>query len=433
MEFCSEKLGNIPFDRLISNEISISYRRYCDELLSSLEALKGKSVVIRCADPVLFSISALLSWSCGCATYLTNHHWPHACFDRLVDDISPSLVLEDGSIKETRLDSKEQLDESLYIPTGGTTGELRFARHTYQSILNSARLTIGFLGNIPYDSFCCLPLYHVSGFMQLIRALISNGNIFFSNTTEKDLHPRSFISLVPTQLSKLIRSSSTLSILKQYDCIFLGGAKTSSHLIEVSRAHELNLGLTYGMTETASMITLLRPEEFKNGSRSSGKPLPGVKLSFLNENDSSSRRIQITSKTLFSGYHYELPKEIATFVAEDLGHLDDKGELFVEGRVDALINSGGEKISPKEIQQILSEHQHVDDSLVFGVRDDYWGERVVAFIKTNSGPDLSEALRGWLKGHLPPYKIPKDIICLEQFPFDEKGKIDKLFLLNELN
>jgi O-succinylbenzoic acid--CoA ligase len=318
----------------------------------------------------------------------------------------------------------------LCIPTGGTSGAIRFARHD-EGTLNAAGN--GFLkhfGLTRVNAVDVLPAHHVSGLMARVRCAISGGKhlAWDWKTLEVGNLPSLsgdewMISLVPTQLQRLLGSAAATEWLRGFRLIFIGGGPTWPALTERAAEARLNLSLSYGMTETAAMVMAQRPEEFLAGDRSAGSALPHVEVAVL-----ADGTIAVTGMSVFRGYWPEVSPS-RTFQTADLGQLDARGRLKVLGRRDAVIISGGEKINPLEVEAVLHATGEFADVAVIGVADPEWGERVVACYAAPTGrsaPDLEKVARA-VNDQLAAYKRPKEYIALAgvDWPRNAQGKLNR--------
>jgi O-succinylbenzoic acid--CoA ligase len=226
------------------------------------------------------------------------------------------------------------------------------------------------------------------------------------------------ISLVPTQLERLLRQPETGDRLRRFRCIFLGGAPAWPELLEQAAAERLPLSVGYGMTETAAMATALRPQEFLAGRRGSGGPLPHVRVQL-----EEGGRIVLHGESIFRGYYPDWDRA-GCFATEDLGELDRYGQLTVHGRRDGVIITGGEKVRPEEVEAILRGTGQFADVAVLGVPDARWGEQVVAAYAAGAAPDW-ERVRAAVEARLASYKRPKDYVALAPWPRNAQGKLNR--------
>ena len=193
-------------------------------------------------------------------------------------------------------------------------------------------------------------------------------------------------------------------------------------LADAAARAELPVSLSYGMTETAAMVTALRPAEFLAGDRSSGAALPHARIAIDGEGV-----IRIAGESVFRGY---FPGESAAreFITEDLGQLDERGRLQVLGRRDAVIITGGKKVQPAEVEAALRASGEFTDVGVVGLPDPEWGQTVVACYPTGGKePDparLTEALAG-----LTAFKRPKRYVAVAEWSRNAQGKLNRAALV----
>ncbi len=327
----------------------------------------------------------------------------------------------------------------VMVPTGGTSGRIRFAIHDWSTL---AAATYGFqqhLSCVKMVGHCVLPLYHVSGFMQLIRALLTMGCVVFGRletfAREHDLlrgekREVRFLSLVATQLERLLRDESNVERLRQYRAIFLGGGPAPVGLLEKARTLRLPLAPTYGMTETGAQVATLAPEQFLAGETHQGRALPHVRIDIVNEEITSERMpvgevglIQVLGMSLFRGYYGDsISKSNLAILTTDLGRLDEFGHLTVLGRADRVVITGGEKVNLREIELVFEKSGLVRDVHAFGVEDREWGELLaVAYVPQDAGVGET-VLKEVISRELSNYKMPKKWIRLGEIPRNDAGK-----------
>lgn len=350
----------------------------------------------------------------------------------------------------------------IAIATGGSSGRQRFALHNWQTLTTAAQAQSADLG--PIHSICTLPLFHVSGLMQLIRSLLTDGTwqpIAFRDLLDSGLppQPNCCLSLVPTQLQRLLTAQTDWSLadritwLQQLKVIWLGGAPAWPSLLAEARRLELPIAPTYGMTETAAMVTRLTPEEFLAGYSGCGSALPHCNISIQSDANYESKngeligKVAIAASSLCLGYWPEQPIELRPFVTDDLGYIDDRGSLYIVGRSSDKIISGGENIFASEVETAIRDSGLVADVAVVGIPDDRWGEIVVALYKPinlthdkQKSSDQSPPELGNLGGDTGPmaaslnqtlarYKHPKNWISVAELPRNSQGKINHLVLV----
>jgi O-succinylbenzoic acid--CoA ligase len=294
--------------------------------------------------------------------------------------------------------------------TSGSLGNPKAVLHSYGNHYYNAQGSNRNIRLEPGDRWLlALPLYHVGGLSILFRCLLSGATVVIPEKSEElleslDRHSVSHLSLVPTQLYRLMRQGLTRQQPK-LQAILLGGAPAPANLIVQGFAAGLPLYTSYGLTEMASQVTTspsLSPEK----GFTSGRALP-----FRQVRVSEQGEILVKGETLFSGYvegaGLDLPLDPdGWFATGDLGYLDREGYLTVTGRKDNMFISGGENIQPEEIEMALCEHTTVAQAIVVPVLDEEFGSRPVAFVQTHSGDLDPKALGKFLEERIARYKIP---------------------------
>lgn len=319
----------------------------------------------------------------------------------------------------------------LCIRTGGSSGGLKFARHD--------EVTLG----AAIDGFCrhfelervsalgVLPPWHVSGLMARLRCHATGGAYLdcpWKRLEAGDLPALTgrdpwVLSLVPTQLQRLLANPGTVSWLRQFHVILIGGGPMWRELADAAAAAELPVALSYGMTETAAMVAAQRPAEFRAGDRSSGTAMPHATLRI-----SEGGVVAVAGASVHRGYFGKAVADAAggsrEFVTSDLGHIDVAGKLHVLGRTDDVIITGGKKVVRSEVEAALRASGEFADVAVIGVPDVEWGTVVVAcYAAADKAPDCALAASA-----LSAYQRPKHFVPMSPWPRNAQGKIDRCAL-----
>lgn len=382
-------------------------------------------VALKTNDPLTFS--ALFVGLCGRPVdlFLFNPNWKESEESAALEIASPNWLLENCEGRELRRVGSTSTGKHMriMIATGGTSGRIRFAIHDWKTL--SAAVD-GFSRHMDCDrinSHCILPLYHVSGFMQLIRGFFTKGKILYGRLDtfiEESVSEECFLSLVSTQLERLLRNEVNADRLRAYQAIFLGGGPASIGLLQKCRKLKLPIALTYGMTETAAQVATLLPDQFLAGASSQGKPLPHVEINI----DSNDSVIRIAAGSLFAGYWGEASRE-GEFVTSDIGSFDNDGYLTALGRSDGVIITGGEKVNLREIEICIEATGMVREVVAYSVEDAEWGDLLaVAYVASDTFCDEYK-LKTLVKERLINYKYPKIWIQRTELPRNEAGKILK--------
>jgi O-succinylbenzoic acid--CoA ligase len=314
----------------------------------------------------------------------------------------------------------------LMIPTGGSSGLLKFARHDGHSLAAAVRGFVQHFALAQVNALGALPLFHVSGLMAWMRCVMTGGEYRAGDWKQLEAGEwpelpadRPWVtSLVPTQLERLLRAGKAVDRLRRFHVIFLGGAPAGAELLDEAAHAGLPLSLSYGMTETAAMITALRPGEFLAGERSSGAALPHARVELSEEGV-----IRIGGSSLFRGYFPEWRHERKFFETADLGAWSGGRRLQVLGRRDAAIITGGEKVQPAEVEATLRVAAGTGDFAVIGLPDAEWGERVVCVFSAAGKFDVARA-RAALERLSAPQR-PKDFIALPEWPRNDADKLNR--------
>lgn len=371
--------------------------------------------------------------------FLCDPTWKDREWQQVLNLIQPDLILGDKQIQKTSeqlLSVKKNVSPSIIeerslvmIPTGGSSEKIRFAIHTIETLVASVTGFSQYFQTKTINSCCILPLFHVSGLMQLLRSLLTGGKLFIYSFKElKQAHKPQlnkadfFISLVPTQLQFLIDTDPLW--LSGFKTVLIGGAPAARSLLDKARSYNIPLAPTYGMTETASQIATLKPQDFLQGNNSSGKVLPHAKINIAGENSGSEiGLIQIEAASLCLGYYPQLFKN-KIFIPDDLGWIDAAGYIHVIGRNSQKIITGGENVFPSEVEAAILATELVSDVCVIGLPDTYWGEAVTAVYVPKRSPIDLNLIRRHLKKTLSSYKHPKHWLEIENLPRNNRGKVN---------
>jgi O-succinylbenzoic acid--CoA ligase len=229
------------------------------------------------------------------------------------------------------------------------------------------------------------------------------------------------LSLVPTQLQRLISSGPALAWLRRFRVVSIGGGPSWETLIEAAAALSIPLSPGYGATETAAMVAAVTPAEFLDGMRGCGRSLPHATVT------TGEGGVVVKGPSVCRGYYPDWDNS-ATWAAQDHGHVDARGSLHIEGRRDDVITTGGEKVAPAEVEDALRSSGQFEDVAVVGLPDADWGQAVVACFPSGMKlirPDLVEAALSGLAS----FKRPKWYAPVSPWPRNALGKIDRPALL----
>jgi O-succinylbenzoic acid--CoA ligase len=316
----------------------------------------------------------------------------------------------------------------LMIPSGGAGGGLKFARHDGWTV---AAAVEGFRRHFDMDrvnAVSVLPLHHVSGFMSWMRSALTGGTFLpwswkdaEGGRLPPDVPDACCLSLVPTQLQRLLTSGSSLEWLRRFRIIFVGGGPAWGTLLEDGARLGLPLSPCYGATETAAMVTALKPEQFLRGVRGCGAPMPHARIDLV------GGVVRIAGESVFRGY-FPGTREGDSWTTGDMGSFTPEGSLVILGRGDGVIVTGGKKVFPDEVEEALRSSGEFDDVAVIGVPDPEWGQAVVACHPSAAQPIGFERVKASLS-RLASFKHPKQYVPISPWPRNAQGKIDRAELV----
>lgn len=361
------------------------------------------------------------------------------------DSEIPGLTVDDLiNANAGRRPAKPNRSGKLVMLTSGTTGTPKGARRSGRGGGGIADLQAIF-DRIPWHTeeavVIAAPMFHAWGFSQLALALTMACTI----ATRRKFDPEATLALVesnaatglcvvPVMFDRIMALPE--SVLDQYPCRSLRFATSSGSRMrpEVVTAFMDTFGdvvfNNYNATE-AGMIALATPEDLRYNPETAGRPAPGTEIRILDADfvelpAGETGQIFVRNSSQFDGYTGGDSKLFHDgFMASgDLGYFDDTGRLFVVGRDDEMIVSGGENVYPIETERALTNHAAVAEAAVIGVDDADYGQRLVAFVVLEPGvPATPEELRQHVRDNLASYKVPRSITILDALPRNNTGKV----------
>jgi len=361
-----------------------------------------------------------------------------------VETTAPLLGESESFDQSESLDpSPPELDDTcLILFTSGTTGDPKAVRLTGGNLVASAIGSAFRLGVTPADRWlCCLPMYHMGGLAPAIRSVLYGTELlvqpaFDAARTATILQDEGVtgVSLVPTQLTRLLDAGVDPDRLRT---ILLGGAPAPGRLLDRAREAGLPVYPTYGLTETASQVTTARPAETEEYPGTVGQPLLGTTVRIVEEGQllepGERGEIVVDGPTVSPGYLDESNTAEAFSVwglhTGDIGYRDEEGRLWVLGRRDETIITGGELVSPTDVAESLQDAPGATDAAVLGLDDPEWGERVGAVVAVGEEAFDAAAIREqvieYCRENLAGYKRPKTIAIAAEIPRTHSGTVDR--------
>ncbi len=303
--------------------------------------------------------------------------------------------------------------ETLTVTTSGSTGQPKKTELSKKAMEAGAKTTIDFFGLKPGSKILiCLPAQYIATKMMLVRGITGKLDVFaippslFPVSTWTP--PLDFAAFTPAQMSKLLQKEEGVDFVNGIKTIILGGSPVSSSLEEKIQSLKSSVWHTYGMTETMSHVALRK----LNGVEKSSffHPLPGVKITLNNK-----QCITITAPHL----------NLFNLQTNDLGVINPDGGFIIKGRRDNIINSGGVKLIPEEIENRISRYMEFP-FYIGALPDEILGEKMVMFVEkeiTKPADEEKKKIERLLHNHLNGIEIPKEIIFQKKFKRTESGKI----------
>lgn len=445
-----------------------------DILQQKAESLKWPVAFLsESSDMLIFSIAAC--WKLGVPFIPLNPKYSDDELKRQLKDLHPGLIFCDTrnrgrftgddvicmdenfflnaftfDIRTMKLPDEDSFDDDDvfgYFFTSGTSGFPKTVPLRRRQILVAAESSAGnFRPDPNHFWLLCLPLNHIGGISIILRSLIYGTAIYRLDVFHEEMI-KEFLgentrfqaaSLVPTMLKRLL-DDPLFSTHNSFKAILLGGGPTTASLLRKSVERGIPIVSSYGMTETCAQIIanpMLAPSGMYTPLNSVGKPFPPNELQIRDDNGkvlgrNQSGTIWLKGPQVFDGYFHcgdskDRFDEDGWFNTGDYGHLNAFDQLFVESRRDDLIVSGGENISPQEVERVLENLPFVREAAVIGIPDEEWGQKVSAVISLKNGktPELGE-IRGLLRNKIIDYKIPKALRIVDELPKTTTGKIQR--------
>ncbi len=334
------------------------------------------------------------------------------------------------------------------ILTSGTTGTPKGAQREPKNL--SLDATAGVLERMPARVgeivFVAAPTFHAWGLAQLQVAATMGCSVVLRRKFDPEDTLRTIaetsagvLIVVPVMMQRILALPD--EVIDRYDTSSLRMVGSSGSALPGELALRWmdrfgdNLYNFYGSTEVAQ-TSIANPEDLRAAPGTAGKPPRGVVVKIYDHDGNevpagTTGRIFVGNEAQFEGYTGGGNKERLHGLMSigDVGHFDSEGRLFVEGRDDDMIVSGGENVFPIEIENLLADHDDIYEVSVIGVPDDEFGQRLKAFVVVHPGRSLSEdQVKEYVKANLARYKVPREVVFLDELPRNPSGKILKRVL-----
>ncbi len=330
------------------------------------------------------------------------------------------------------------------ILTSGTTGTPKGAQRSEPEGLGALA---ALFSKIPRRSgetvMIAAPLFHSWGFLHFMLSLPTASTMVLRHKFDPEEtlqaiaeHRARTLAVVPVMMQRILALPE--EIKRRYDLSTLEVTAASGSALPGELATNWmdefgdNLYNLYGSTEVA-WATIATPEDMRAAPGTAGQPPRGTVIRIVDEDGKDvprgeTGRIFIGNQLAFEGYTGGGDKEhLGDLLSSgDVGHFDDGGRLFIDGRDDEMIVSGGENVFPREVEDLLSDHDGVVEAAAIGVEDEQFGQRLRAFVVKDEGSDLGEdELKDYVKANLARYKVPREIVFVDELPRNATGKVLK--------
>ena len=331
----------------------------------------------------------------------------------------------------------------IVILTSGTTGTPKGAPRNEAGIDAAVSLLSRMPLRYGWRTHIAAPLFHTWGFAHLALGMLLGSTAVLRRKFDPEECLRTVESekceslvVIPVMLQRMLalpqetRDKYDVPHLEVVACS--GSALPGDMALNWMDNFGDNLYNIYGSTEVA-YASIANPQDLREKPDSAGRPPYATVVKILDEDGKElphgeSGRIFVGNGLLFEGYTGGGHKEVVDGLMSsgDVGRFGDDGRLYVEGRDDEMIVSGGENVFPKEVEDCLQRHDAVHEVAAIGVDDDDYGKRLKAFVALESGASADEdELKGWVKQNLARYKVPREIVFLDELPRNSTGKVLK--------
>jgi acyl-CoA synthetase (AMP-forming)/AMP-acid ligase II len=330
------------------------------------------------------------------------------------------------------------------ILTSGTTGTPKGAQRSEPEGLGAlAALFSKIPRRVDETAMIAAPLFHSWGFLHFMLSLPTAATMvlrpkFDPEDTLRAVaeHRARVLAVVPVMMQRILALPE--EVKRRYDLSSLEVTAASGSALPGELATNWmdefgdNLYNLYGSTEVA-WATIATPEDMRAAPGTAGRPPRGTVIRIVDEDGNDvepgeTGRIFIGNQMAFEGYTGGGDKEHLDDLLSsgDVGHFDEEGRLFIDGRDDEMIVSGGENVFPREVEDLLSDHEAVSEAAAIGVDDEQFGQRLRAFVVKEDGAEVSEdELRDHVKANLARYKVPREIVFVDELPRNATGKVLK--------
>ncbi|GAB2768212.1 hypothetical protein GCM10027020_21370 [Nocardioides salsibiostraticola] len=463
-----DEIGSVTFGELHHRSNALA------RALAELGVAEGDSVAVMCRNHRYFVETTVAAGKLGADLLYLNTAFAGRQLVEVLEREKPSVVIHDdeftdmltkaetehrvlawtdgpvdGPTIESLVKGKDEKDlkpprrhSRIVILTSGTTGTPKGAPRNEAGI----DAAVALLERVPLragdKAYIAAPLFHTWGFAHLALGMLLGSTAVLRRRFDPEEalevvaeHRCEVMVVIPVMLQRILALPE--DSLKAHDVSSLRVVTSSGSALPGGLAATWmdtfsdNLYSTYGSTEVA-YGAIATPDDLRASPQTAGRPPAGAVVKILDEDGAEvphgeSGRIFVGNSLLFEGYTGGGHKDIVDGLMSsgDVGRIGEDGRLYVEGRDDEMIVSGGENVFPKEIEDCLSEHSAVVEVAAIGVEDENFGKRLRAFVVRNDDGCSEDDLKAWVKDNLARYKVPREIVFLDELPRNTTGKVLK--------
>lgn len=325
-------------------------------------------------------------------------------------------------------------DLAAFILTSGSSGAPKAVGFARDAFAASAAAVTRRLGLGPADRWgLCLSVGHIGGLSLVVRAVMTGSSVRTWPRFDPGALARAILggevthlAVVPVMLRRLLARLAGRPVPPTLRCVLVGGAAAPPALLDEAFGAGLPLATTWGMTETASQVATAPPGLARRHPGTAGRPLHGVEV-----RRDPSGTLSVRGPTLAQavvrgpGRRAEVPDTDADgwFATRDLGRVDADGLVWIEGRAGAIIVSGGENVSPREVERVIETLPGVREAVVFGLPDSEWGEVVAAVVEGDAAAVTAGDIDRHCRERLARSRCPSRILVVETLPRTWTGKV----------
>ena len=325
-------------------------------------------------------------------------------------------------------------DVVALILTSGSSGAAKGVGFTHDTLAASARAVASRLSLTEDDRWgLCLSPGHIGGLSLVVRAVMTGASVRLWPSFDPDAVARAVLggrvthlAVVPVMLRRLVSRLARECVPDTLRCVLVGGAAASGTLLEAAWAAGLPVAPTWGMTETASQVATAPPRLARHRPGTVGRPLRGIEV-----RRTPGGVLSVRGPTLAS---FVVPRSGAPpqalptdpdgwFATSDIGRVDPEGLIWIEGRADAIIVSGGTNVNPGEVERVIESLPGVAEAVVFGVPDDEWGEVVAAVVQGGAASVTAADVDRHCRARLSRARCPSRILVVDDLPRTWTGKV----------